>query len=227
MTGKSKLWTERQVAYLKRHYADTPMDVMEAKLKRSQKAIWGKAAALGLRKSSEYWHNLGLKLCQDPKSKANRYAKGHEPQNKGKRIEEYMSADAIRRSAVTRFKVGHEPHNRRDIGTECQHADGYVYLKTDDGYVLKHRYVWEQANGPIPDGYVIKFVDGDRANCDLSNLKLISKQEMCRQRMLAEPEEHRKARQAKIRVSRNATIRRDRIRIHWGLEPRTRLVKKW
>ena len=227
MTGKRKLWTERQVAYLKRHYADTPIDVMEAKLKRNQKAIWAKAASLGLRKSPEYWRNLGLKLCENPKSKANRYTPGHEPANKGKRIEEFMSADAIRRSAATRFKAGRVPHNTRAIGTERLHDDGYVYLKTEDGIVLKHRYVWEQANGPVPDGHVITFADGNHTNCDLSNLQLISKQEMCRRQITSEPEERRKARQEKIQVSRNATIRRDKVRIHFGLEPLTRLVKKW
>ena len=31
----------------------------------------------------------------------------------------------------------------------------------------------------------------------------------------------------KIRRKRNESIRRDRVRIHWGMEPKTRLVKNW
>ena len=31
----------------------------------------------------------------------------------------------------------------------------------------------------------------------------------------------------KSHEKRNATIRKDRLRIHWGMEPRTRLVKNW
>lgn len=32
---------------------------------------------------------------------------------------------------------------------------------------------------------------------------------------------------AKMRATRNERIRRDRIRIHWGMEPKTKLVKRW
>lgn len=36
-----------------------------------------------------------------------------------------------------------------------------------------------------------------------------------------------KAMVRKAQAKRNETIRRDRIRIHWGLEPKTKLVKQW
>ena len=58
--------------------------------------------------------------------------------------------------------------------------DGYVWVKvrTDEGankknWVQKHRYVWEQENGKIPDGYKIVFLDGNRLNCDISNLDCV------------------------------------------------------
>jgi len=28
-------------------------------------------------------------------------------------------------------------------------------------------------------------------------------------------------------ASRNKTIRMDKIRLHWGMEPKTKLVKRW
>lgn len=40
-----------------------------------------------------------------------------------------------------------------------------------------HRVVWEEHNGPIPDGKMIIFRDGDRSNCDISNLMLVTKGE--------------------------------------------------
>ena len=224
---KKRLWTERETAYLCRHYADTPMEVLESKLRRKRSGIWAKAAQLGLRKSAEYWTELGRKVSSSPKSIACRYAKGHESANKGKRIEEYMSAEAIAKCSRTRFKPGHVPHNTREMGSESLHADGFVYLKTEDGIVLKHRYVWEQAHGPIPDGYVVTFADGDRTNCDLSNLRLITREDVIRRIINSETPERRAARMSKMQASRNASIRRDRIRIHWGLEPVGNLVKKW
>nr|WP_282576146.1 HNH endonuclease [Sinorhizobium meliloti] len=36
-------------------------------------------------------------------------------------------------------------------------------------YVLKHRYLWEQKNGPLPAGTRLRCLDGDRQNTDPSN----------------------------------------------------------
>ena len=41
-----------------------------------------------------------------------------------------------------------------------------------------HRYVWTQANGKIPRGFVVNFIDGNFMNCDLSNLRLKTRGEM-------------------------------------------------
>ena len=37
----------------------------------------------------------------------------------------------------------------------------------------KHRWVWEQAHGPIPAGHVLVFLDGDKTNCNLDNLMVL------------------------------------------------------
>lgn len=227
---KREPWTDRQTAYLKRHYADTPIEVLIVKTRHDQKSIWNKAKALGLRKSREFLAEVGRKCSQHPRSIATRFVKGQEPANKGKRIEEFMTADGIRRSSQTRFKKGQLPHNTKPIGYErIDSKDGYVYIKVsmEHKMVLKHRYVWEQANGPIPDGHNIAFRDGNRQNCDLSNLYLISREEAAREQIKNETAEHRAARVVKATATRNETIRRDRIRIHWGFEPKSRLVKRW
>lgn len=222
-------WTDRQTVYLKRHYADTPIEVLIVKTRHDQKSIWNKAKALGLRKSREFLAEVGRKCSQHPRSIATRFVKGQEPANKGKRIEEFMTADGIRRSSQTRFKKGQLPHNTKPIGYERIDENGYVYIKVsmEHKMVLKHRYVWEQANGPIPDGHNIAFRDGNRQNCDLSNLYLISREEAAREQIKNETAEHRAARVVKATATRNETIRRDRIRIHWGFEPKSRLVKRW
>jgi hypothetical protein len=56
----------------------------------------------------------------------------------------------------------------------------YVEVKTADhqaGWELKHHLIWEQANGPIPDGHVVIFSDGNRFNFDLDNLLLVTASE--------------------------------------------------
>lgn len=83
----------------------------------------------------------------------------------------------------TTFKKGHRPHTWRPIGTERVTGDGYRQRKiTDTGntvndYVEVHRLVWEEHNGTIPDGYIVTFRDGNRLNCDINNLMLISRAE--------------------------------------------------
>lgn len=47
-----------------------------------------------------------------------------------------------------------------------------------------HRAVWEEHNGPIPEGMVIIFKDNDKLNCDIENLMLVTKGESCTLTML-------------------------------------------
>jgi hypothetical protein len=52
------------------------------------------------------------------------------------------------------------------------------YLTTKANTILLHRVVWCFANGlPIPRGYVVHHVDGDRDNNAPSNLEAISARE--------------------------------------------------
>lgn len=99
-----------------------------------------------------------------------RFPKGSEPWNKGKKYH------AGGRSSESWFKAGHTPVNHRPVGSERIDKDGYVMVKVQEPNVwaLKHRVVWEEHHGKVPDGHVITFVDQDKTNTDISNLKLIS-----------------------------------------------------
>lgn len=55
-------------------------------------------------------------------------------------------------------------------------AKGYKYVWIDGrGYVLEHRYVWEQNFGPIPDGYVIHHKNGIKDDNRIENLQSLKK----------------------------------------------------
>ena len=79
------------------------------------------------------------------------------------------------------FKPGNKPHNALPIGSERITKDGYIEVRMDcPGYrkwKLKHRIVWEQVNGKIPNGFNVQFKDGNRKNCDINNLYIISRSE--------------------------------------------------
>ena len=222
-------WTQRQLNYMKKHYADTPMAELRRRTGHGEKSIWKRAAAMGLRKSPEFIQECGRRAAQHPKSVASRFQKGHVSHNKGKREWQFRSPESIARCAATQFKPGQLPHNTKPVGYERVNKDGYLLIKVEGEHqmVLKHRHVWQQAHGEIPRGHNVMFRDGDKRNFSLDNLELVSRQEAARRQVLKETSEQRKARVAKSVAKRNDTIRKDKIRIHFGLEPKSKLVKRW
>lgn len=111
-----------------------------------------------------------------------RFEKGRTPFNKGMPRERYMSPEALEKSKATQFKKGRLPHGTRPIGYERRGFDGYIEVKvkmrpqkSNDNFKLKHRIIWEQAYGPIPEGCIVAFKDGDKSNVSLENLMLITR----------------------------------------------------
>lgn len=115
------------------------------------------------------------------------YQKGHPPGNKGKKLEEYVgqerAAEIRKRMAPTQFKKGERPLNEMPLGSIVVNSAGYKLRKRSmegtlwERWEFLHRALWEEAHGPIPDGMVVIFKDGNKSNCELSNLMLISKRE--------------------------------------------------
>lgn len=52
--------------------------------------------------------------------------------------------------------------------------DGYARIWHDGRMVRAHRYVWEQAHGPIPNGLEVDHLCHNRACCELTHLRLTS-----------------------------------------------------
>jgi HNH endonuclease len=52
---------------------------------------------------------------------------------------------------------------------------GYRILWKNNRLIPEHRWLWEQANGPIPEGLILHHRDGNKVNNDLSNLELMSR----------------------------------------------------
>jgi hypothetical protein len=93
-----------------------------------------------------------------------RFNKGQSPWNKGIKGVNFGGEE-------TQFKKGNLPPSYLPVGSESVHED-YVWVKVSDPnkWVKKHKYIWEQAHGPIPEGYVIRFADGNKMNVSLDNL---------------------------------------------------------
>jgi hypothetical protein len=83
------------------------------------------------------------------------------------------------------FKPGNMPFNTMPLGSERVNADGYVEVKyaeksgpPKNRWKGKHILIWEKANGPAPKGHAVIFADGNRRNCKLRNLVLVSRREL-------------------------------------------------
>ena len=117
------------------------------------------------------------------------YQKGHAPGNKGKKLEEYVGEDRAaeikKRIAATQFRKGERPVNEMPVGTIVVNSDGYKLRKKQmegslwERWEFLHRAVWEEINGPVPDGMVVTFRDGDKLNCNIDNLMLVTRGENC------------------------------------------------
>ncbi|QQA43928.1 HNH endonuclease signature motif containing protein [Pelagovum pacificum] len=101
-----------------------------------------------------------------------RFVPGQVAMNKGKSMPFHPN------SARTQFKPGREPHNTKYLGHRRISKDGYVEVSVAETnphtgygrrYVQEHRWLWEKANGPVPDGHCLKCLDGDKTNTDPAN----------------------------------------------------------
>lgn len=102
------------------------------------------------------------------------FKKGYIPPNKGKHVQ------VDNRSKETQFKNGNIPSNTLPVGTIVKRTDGYLWQKIRDDVPSRQCWkqyahiVWQTAYGPLPAKHKLIFLDGNRSNCSLDNLALIS-----------------------------------------------------
>lgn len=178
---KYRLWTAQEEALLRERYADSRSSELAELLGRTIHQVYEKANKMGLAKSDAYL--ASPQSCRlrrgDNVGAPYRFKPGHVPANKGLRRPGF----ALGRMAETQFKKGHRPHTWRPIGSE-RLADGYLQRKvTDTGYTPRdwkgvHILLWEGRYGPVPAGYAVKFIDGDRSHVTLENLCLVSRADL-------------------------------------------------
>lgn len=166
MKGRAITYSDAELAWIEAHRTDLRADAHAAfvtQFGRPDVSLTN-YHALCKRKG---WHT----------GRTGQFSKGNVSHNKGKKGQ-YAPG-----SEKGWFKKGVLPHNHRGAGHErIDTKDGYVIMIVDETNpwtgaatrpVHKHRYLWEQQNGPIPDGHVLKCLDGDKTNTDPSNWELI------------------------------------------------------
>jgi hypothetical protein len=174
-------WEQWQIDLLIELYPNTLTEEIAKKLGRKIYSVRNKAYSLRLKKSKEFTSMTGKMSSNNPNCIASRFKKGQTPPNKGKKWDEFLSKESQKKCREACFKKGNIPENHKQIGYE-RIIGGYIQIKTKEPNVFefKHRIVWEQHHGKIPEGYNIQFKDGNRKNCDIDNLYIISRSKQLR-----------------------------------------------
>ncbi|MNF74813.1 hypothetical protein D3C84_568550 [compost metagenome] len=183
-----KLWTVQEKELLKIHYPDNRTeDILYLFPDRSLGKLLQHASVLGLKKSEAFFKSpqSGRISKENDIGVSTRYYKNCPGWNKGKKQSDYMSVESIEKTKAGRFKIGQDPHNTVTIGHERISRDGYLEVKVkhekgngkNKNFVAKHRLIYEEHFGPIPNNMNVEFIDGDKFNFEPSNLILRSKKE--------------------------------------------------
>jgi len=165
-----RAWTDADRAVLAALYPEYSAEECANVIGRSVRSVYSQAALMGLKKSLDWIAQRARQGTLKPTHGCRRFQfhKEQTPWNKG------ISHPTRGRSAETQFKVGRPPshaRNYRPIGSTRISKDGVLERKVSDDqsiaptrrWVAVHRLVWEEAHGPIPNGYIVAFKPGMRS----------------------------------------------------------------
>lgn len=186
-----RAWTMKEVEYLRGAYKTKSVRQIAKEMGVAFGAVDGALNRYGIR-------------C----GRDGRFKKGVEVWNKG---------ISCRLSPKTEFPKGHQPHNTKFDGAISWRRGGkgikYKYLRLASCvWVLLHRYNWEQVHGPIPDSMILVFKDKNTANCEVSNLEMITKRDNALRNV------NRKKAAEKLKE----IWRIEKVRKKYGLPPKTK-----
>ena len=177
-----QIWTAAEDKIMSAIYPNKPSAVVAKKLNRSIRSVYQRARTLGISKTEKFMKSPlsgGFQKGSNIGSEY-RFTKGTSPANKGKKQTDYMTAAAIKKTVATRFKKGQKTHNEKSDGAISIRKDKrgipYQHIRIAKAkWICLHIYIYEQHYGKIPPGGVIRFLDKNTLNCDITNLKLIDK----------------------------------------------------
>jgi hypothetical protein len=174
MTGRTTC-TPWEDVLIKRYYLKMPIKRLAEKIGRSFTLVNNRLRQLGL--------VIPPELIEERKQ-IGRLKKGNTPPNKGKKWEEFMSKEGRRNSRKTCFKKGNLPHNTKTDGEivirhnhKKRGGKPYKWIRLSKAkWEMLHVHIWKNKYGPVPEGHIIVFKDGNTMNVKLRNLACITRQ---------------------------------------------------
>jgi len=205
LIAKRHIWTHDELETLKSRYPNEQSETLAKSMGIRLGSVYSKAFSLGLKKSEEFLNSPASGRTNGRQGVGSRFEKGHKSWNKGMKGLQIGGVE-------TRFKPGSKPPNYRPVGSTRVSVDGYIEIKVAEGmhqWKLLHRENWKAAHGVYPaQGMALIFKDGNKQNCGIENLELITREELALRNMIRRyPPEVRKLNQLRGAITRQINKR--------------------
>lgn len=207
-------WTELELSTLTKRYANERTEDIANDIDVRLDLVYRKASSMGLKKSKDYLSSPAAGRTNGKQGIGSRFEKGQAAWNKGmKGLQTGGQAGW--------FKPGHRGgkalEKYQPIGTIRTSKDGYLQKKIHDGMPLQSRWRglhlvnWEAIHGPVnTKTHALCFKDGNKENCAIGNLELITRAELAIRNMItAIPPEVRKVMQLRGAITRQINKRKE------------------
>lgn len=188
-------WTEAEDALMRARYPHEQTSVVAAALGRPMGPVYQRAAKLGLSKAEAFYASdrsgRVQRGKQDDRMRATQFKAGHDSWNKGLKGSTGTHENCRRTQFKKGAMAGAAQHNYVPVGSERISKDGYLERKVTDDHPVParrwmgvHRIVWEAANGSVPPGHAVAFLQGRRTteaeHITIDALELVSRRELMR-----------------------------------------------
>ncbi len=181
-----KIFTSEQIEFIKTHVKGRTSKELTAIVNNTFNTNYTPKQIKNFKSRHKLLSEFGKEIGQ--------FKAEHTPWNKGKTMSPEVKEKI--RQTKTMFTKGHKPVTELPLGTERVNRDGLVKIKVnisdypdnifkkniyDTGWIMKHHKVWiDYHKKSIPKSHKIIFIDQNKQNFDIKNLKLVSNSLMAR-----------------------------------------------
>lgn len=207
-------WTQLELITLSSRYANERTDDIAKDMGLRLDLVYRKASYMGLKKSKKYLESPAAGRLDGIKGSSTRFLKGQSAWNKGMKG---LNTGGEAGWFKSGNRSGKALEKYQPIGTIRTSKDGYLQMKIHDGMPLQSRWRglhlvnWEAIHGPVnTKTHALCFKDGNRQNCSVDNLELITRADLALRNMISRiPPEIRKVMQLRGAVTRQINKRKN------------------
>lgn len=169
--------TPDQDDFIKANYLTLPVKVIAARIGKSHTMVRTRLRQLELVIPSEIIAH---------RKKDSQIKSGSTPPNKGKKLDDFMNPETVKKFRANQFEKGNLPHNtcekNGEIRIRTDHKDPknkqYKWIRIALGkWELLHKVRWEKVNGKVPKSHCLWAKDLNSLNDDPDNWELITRKQ--------------------------------------------------